>query len=219
MRFGHNIVVPEKSGTDKSVRLTVSKHEEKQRFRPHCPAPVLLLLKVIDSAFGRLHVAIGGSDSSASDALRAQRAVNPPPARQPMPPPAHVAIQAGDWNTFVASRANAIIVGTEEAALGVWTAMWPSLKKPIHWVEAERLSLPRRPAGTLILQGADALTASDQRGLFEWLEGDACATRILTTTRRPLFPLVEGGSFLEALYYRLNVVLLVLEARDAEAHQ
>jgi hypothetical protein len=132
-----------------------------------------------------------------------------------MPPPTRVAIQAGDWNTFVASRANAIIVGTEEAALGVWTAVWPSLQKPIHWVEAGRLTLPRRSAGTLILQGADALTASDQRELFEWLEGDARATRILTTARRPLFPLVEGGSFLEALYYRLNVVLLVLQAPDA----
>jgi hypothetical protein len=136
-----------------------------------------------------------------------------------MPPPTRVAIQAGDWNTFVASRANAIIVGTEEAALGVWTAVWPSLQKPIHWVEAGRLSLPRRSAGTLILQGADALTAPDQRELFEWLEGDAHATRILTTTRQPLFPLVEGGSFLEALYYHLNVVVLVLQARDPEARQ
>ena len=162
-------------------------------------------------------MAIVGSDSSASDALHTQHAVALPPARRPMPPPTRVTIQAGDWNTFVGSRSNAIVVGTEEAALGVWTAVWPSLQKPIHWVEAGRLSLPSRSPGTLILQGADALTASDQQQLLDWLEGDARATRILTTTRRPLFPLVEGGSFLAALYYRLNVILLVLEPRGSSA--
>ena len=161
-------------------------------------------------------MAIAGSDSKASDTLLAQLAVTLPPVRRPVPPPTRLAIQAGDWNTFVGSRANAIVVGTEEAALGVWTAVWPSLQKPIHWVEAERLSLPRRSAGTLILQGADALSACEQQ-LLEWLEGDARATRILTTTRRPLFPLVESGNFLEALYYRLNVILLVLEARGSSA--
>ena len=72
-------------------------------------------------------------------------------------------------------------------------------------------------AGTLILQGADALSACDQQQLLEWLEGDARATRILTTTHRPLFPLVESGNFLEALYYRLNVILLVLEPRGPSA--
>jgi hypothetical protein len=162
-------------------------------------------------------VAIASSDSSVSGTLHIQRAVTLVPARRPVPPPTRLAIQAGEWNTFVGSRANAVIVGSEEAALGVWTAMWPSLQKPIHWVEAERLSMPRGSAGTLILQGADALTASDQQKLFEWLEGDARATRVLTTTRRPLFPLVEGGSFLEALYYRLNIILLVLEPRSSSA--
>jgi hypothetical protein len=167
--------------------------------------------------FWRFHVAVAGSDSNASDTLHAQLAVTLPQARRPVPPPTRLAIQAGDWNTFVGSRANAIVVGTEEAALGVWTAVWPSLQKPIHWVEAERLSLPRRSAGTLILQGADALSACDQQQLLEWLEGNARATRILTTTHRPLFPLVESGNFLEALYYRLNVILLVLEPRGSSA--
>ena len=95
-------------------------------------------------------MAIAGSDSNASDTLHAQLAVPMPLVRRPVPPPTRLAIQDGDWNTFVGSRANAVVVGTEEAALGVWTAVWPSLQKPIHWVEAERLSLPRRSAGTLI---------------------------------------------------------------------
>jgi hypothetical protein len=158
-------------------------------------------------------VATAGSDSNTSDTVHAsQLAVTFPLVRRPVPPPTRVAIQPGDWNAFVGSRANAVVVGTAEAALGVWTAVWPSLHKPIHWVDAGRLALPRRPAGTLILQGAGGLSACDQRQLLEWLDGDGHAARILTTTDRPLFPLVESGSFLEALYYRLNVILLVLGA-------
>jgi len=155
-------------------------------------------------------VAIAGSDSRLPEALHTPPAVTPALVRRSVPAPARLAIQAGDWNALVSTRANTVVVGTDEAALRVWTAVWPSLQKPIHWVEGERLSLPRQSAGTLILQGADALTASAQQRLFEWLEGDARTTRILTTTRRPLFHLVEDGSFLEALYYRLNMVLLVL---------
>jgi Sigma-54 interaction domain len=155
-------------------------------------------------------MATAGSDSSLPETLHTPPAVTPTLVRRPVPAPARLAIQAGDWNTLISTRANTVVVGTEEAALRVWTAVWPSLQKPIHWVEGERLALPRLSAGTLILQGADAMNQSAQQRLFEWLEGDARATRILTTTRRPLFDLVEEGGFLEALYYRLNMLLLIL---------
>jgi hypothetical protein len=126
------------------------------------------------------------------------------------PAPARLSIPASDWEALVATRANTVVVGTEDAALGVWTAVWPRLKKPIYWVEADRLSLPRQSAGTLILQGAHTLSPSAQQQVFEWLDRDARATRVLTTTPHSLFPLVEDGSFLEALYYRLNMLLLIL---------
>ena len=70
--------------------------------------------------------------------------------------------------------------------------------------------LPRHPAGTLILQGADMLTAPAQQQLFAWLDSDARSTRVLTTTPSPLFPLVESGAFLAALYHRLNMLLLLV---------
>ena len=146
-----------------------------------------------------------------SDALGTQSIIAaPPPARFPIPASVRLAIPATDWQTLVATRANAIVVGNEDAVLGVWTAVWPTLQKPIVWVEADRLSLPRHSSGTLILQGADALSASAQQWVFDWLDQDARATRVLTTTTHSLFPLVENGSFLEALYYRLNMLLLIL---------
>jgi Sigma-54 interaction domain len=156
-------------------------------------------------------VAIEGTPSDLVDTLRPPLAgAVPPPIRRLMPVPARLPIPASDWQTLVVTRANAVVVGQEDAALRVWTAVWPALQKPIHWVEADHLVLPRHPAGTLILQGADLLTASAQQQLLAWLEGDARSTRVLTTTQSPLFPLVESGAFLAALYYRLNVLLLLL---------
>jgi hypothetical protein len=154
-------------------------------------------------------VAIESSSSNRSDSLRAPLAV-PAPVRRLMSVPARLPIPPADWQTLVASRANTVVVGREDAALRVWTAVWPSLEKPIHWVDAGHLSLPRHPGGTLILQGADTMTPTAQQELFTWLDGEARSTRVLTTTPRSLFPLVESGGFLAALYYRLNVLLLVL---------
>jgi hypothetical protein len=154
---------------------------------------------------------IVASEPEVSDVGRAKPAIAArPPTHFSVPAPARLAIPASDWEALVATRANTVVVGHEDAALRVWTAVWPTLQKPIYWVEADRLSLPRESAGTLILQGAHALTASAQQQVFDWLDRDAHATRVLTTTPHALFPLVEGGTFLEALYYRLNMLLLIL---------
>ena len=157
-------------------------------------------------------MAIEGTTSDPSEVLRRLPAVQtvPPVVRRLMPVPARLPIPAADWQALVATRANTVIVGQEDAALRVWTAVWPSFQKPIHWLDADHLTLPRHQAGTLILPGIDALTASAQHQLFDWLEQDARATRVMTTTSRPLFPLVEAGGFLRELYYRLNMLLLLL---------
>jgi hypothetical protein len=156
------------------------------------------------------HVSVEGASPEPAEPFSTPQTLSNLARPRTMPVPSRLAIQAWDWHALVTSRANTVVVAREDAVMGVWTALWPTLQKPIHWVEASSLSLPRRSAGTLILQDADALTPTAQQELFDWLERDARATRVLTTTSLPLFPLVEGGSFLAALYYRLNVLLLVL---------
>jgi hypothetical protein len=146
-----------------------------------------------------VQVTIVGKAAEGADTYRARPAVAP-----------RLAIPAVDWEALIATRVNTVIVGHEDAARGVWTAVWPTLQKPIYWVEADRLSLPRQSTGTLILQGAHALSASAQLQVFEWLDRDARATRVLTATPHALYPLVERGTFLESLYYRLNMLLLIL---------
>jgi hypothetical protein len=139
-----------------------------------------------------------------------QGPVTIPPMRRLMVVPSRLPIPSNDWQTLVATRVNTVVIGREDAALRVWTAVWPSLQKPIHWADGDNLLLPRDPAGTLILQDADRLTVSAQQQLFAWLHDDVRATRVLTTTTRALFPMVEEGAFHAGLYYRLNVLLLEL---------
>jgi DNA-binding NtrC family response regulator len=47
---------------------------------------------------------------------------------------------------------------------------------------------------------------ADQARLCSWLEGNQGRTRVISTTREPLFPLLEAGTFAETLYYRLNTL-------------
>ena len=55
--------------------------------------------------------------------------------------------------------------------------------------------------------GANARFGKSRRrdganALCDWLEATAGRTRVVSTTRQPLFPLLEAGTFVETLYYR-----------------
>jgi DNA-binding NtrC family response regulator len=64
--------------------------------------------------------------------------------------------------------------------------------------------------GTLILEDVAALSRDQQTALLQWLEDVGRSVQIIATDTEPVFPLVEKGRFLDALYYRLNTVLLDL---------
>jgi sigma-54-interacting transcriptional regulator len=133
---------------------------------------------------------------------------NPP--RPPRPPtgPGIVAQVRIDACSLAQNGANALIIGDQLAVLRVLGIVWPSLKKSVRWVEGTRMSLPRECGGTLILEEGDRLSERDQTDLLGWLNDHGRSVRVLTTASRPLFPLVEAGSFLDSLYYRLNHVLI-----------
>jgi Sigma-54 interaction domain len=132
--------------------------------------------------------------------------VTPLPANLPAPV---IFAQVGvDVYSLTQNPANALIIGNHLAVLRVLGIVWPSLKKSVRWVESARLSLPLESGGTLILEEGDRLGERDQTVLLDWLNGPGRSVRVLTTSSQPLFPLVEAGSFLESLYYRLNHVLI-----------
>jgi sigma-54-interacting transcriptional regulator len=81
----------------------------------------------------------------------------------------------------------------------------------VAWRAGERLMLPQAgQTGTLLLHDVGALSLNDQRYLLEWLERAAGRTQVVSTTPVPLLPLVQAGTFLARLYYRLNTVCVDL---------
>jgi DNA-binding NtrC family response regulator len=59
---------------------------------------------------------------------------------------------------------------------------------------------------TLVLTDVGLLSAEEQQELNDWLTCDGGNTQVVTTSAKPLFPLVKSGAFHEMLYYRLNVM-------------
>jgi hypothetical protein len=140
-----------------------------------------------------------------------------PPGQQAIsvhhaPPPTASARgeQIVDACALTQSWANALVIGDEWAVRHVLGTVWLSLKKPVVWVAGTRLSLPPGPCGTLILEDSDRLSQRGQADLLAWLHDRGRSVRVFTTSARPLFPLVETGSFLDSLYYRLNILCTVI---------
>jgi hypothetical protein len=124
--------------------------------------------------------------------------------------PADIGISADEWRALVTVSANALIVGSEELQARLWTAVWPTLKKPVCWTDGKDFWLPSEPVPTLILQEVERLNHLQQAHLLDWLHVEKNDTRVLTTTRLPFYSVVECGKFLASLYYALNPLTLKL---------
>ena len=108
---------------------------------------------------------------------------------------------------------NVLLEGAVTATNAVVRLLQPQLGEPIRWHGPyEPLDLPKGQTRTLILTDAAALSGDDQRRLLAWSRDGGSGTRIISMTARPLFALVAAGVFDAALYHRLNVVLLRVEA-------
>lgn len=70
------------------------------------------------------------------------------------------------------------------------------------------LDLSAPAQGTLLLENVEALTATQQEALHEWMTKACLETQVVSITSKPLARWVERGEFLESLFYRLNVVLI-----------
>jgi len=75
------------------------------------------------------------------------------------------------------------------------------------------LELPTDECGALVIRNVSALDRHEQAALLRWLEGDR--KQVVATSVDPLFPLIARKRFDEALYYRLNVMLLRIDSPGA----
>jgi hypothetical protein len=114
-----------------------------------------------------------------------------------------------DWHIARASRFHVLIAGAADAVEQSLEVLMPHLTPPVCcWTPDAFLPSPGH-VKTLVIRDVDALSAERQRDLLSWLDQAAAApTRVVSTTTIPLFQRVAAGLFLDALYYRLNTVLL-----------
>jgi transcriptional regulator of aromatic amino acid metabolism len=71
-------------------------------------------------------------------------------------------------------------------------------------------ALLARDCGALVLQNVAVLSRTEQDSLRKWVDDSDPRRQVISTSARPLFPLVARGLFDEGLYYRLNLMLVRL---------
>ena len=113
---------------------------------------------------------------------------------------------------------NVLAMGTDETLVRSLDSLLPHLRQPLYrWTPGQGLRLPPPGVlGTVIIENAGALSPSDQRRLFDWLTVTRGDIRIVSTTAVALLPLVESGSFIASLYYRLNIVCIGVAAPSCD---
>jgi hypothetical protein len=123
-----------------------------------------------------------------------------------------------EWRSLCTERPNLLLEGSEESTEGVLLFLAPYLRKPVLWKPSRGpFVYPTGECGALVLQNVAALGREEQSDLFRWLDDSNGQTQVVSTTAQPLFPSVARGLFDEALYYRLNVVLLCVDSSSAGA--
>jgi hypothetical protein len=124
--------------------------------------------------------------------------------------PAHL---RAEWDAVCQGQHNFLLVGTPSATNAMLAAMTPHLDEPLQRYSPKAgLALPQPSEGTLILLEVARLDAKQQTELLRWLDQFAQRShvQVISTTSKPLFSLVEHGTFLIDLYYKLNIVRIDL---------
>jgi hypothetical protein len=112
-----------------------------------------------------------------------------------------------DARALMSSRPNVVFVGLSHTTEAILRALTPHLRPPVQSLQGSG-SFPSLPQGTLILRELETLDSQAQLRLLRWLDGFGVDMQVISLTSSPLYPRVEEGTFLEALYYRLNILHL-----------
>jgi hypothetical protein len=122
-------------------------------------------------------------------------------------------ISTPEWVSLCARRHNVLLEGSDESTESLVLFLAPYLCRPVVWKPPHApVALPSGACGALVLQNVGALSRPEQAELLRWLESSTDRKQVVSTTVQPLYALVERGLFDEALYYRLNVILLCVDA-------
>jgi DNA-binding NtrC family response regulator len=114
-------------------------------------------------------------------------------------------------------RLNVLLEGSCRATNAALSLLQLHMRGSFVCSPTRAFELPSGDVRTLILSNVADLRPADQTRLLAWIDGNGYGTQIISTSEHPLFAAVTSGVFEEALYFRLNVILLRIEPRNASA--
>ena len=117
-------------------------------------------------------------------------------------------IPVDSWRVLQSMRPNVLVIDPDAChRRRLVDAVLEGSRGPVWRCESKPLTLPQADVGTLLLHDAGDLTAAEQSQLLAWIERNR-ATQVITVAPQPLYPGVAAGTFLDGLYYRLNVLVV-----------
>ena len=110
---------------------------------------------------------------------------------------------------------NLLLIGPDIVTRAYLDRLMASLPSPVRFCDSAAPCLPAEPVRGLVVRDVERLKRADQDQLLTWLNGNGYYTRVVSTSGTSFFPMVERGEFSDALYYRINVVTLLLDRPPA----
>ena len=108
-------------------------------------------------------------------------------------------------------RVNMLFIGADDV---VWRVLGTSLNLAapvVSWRPGQPLHVPDLASiRSLVVREVGEMTGAEQVRLLQWLDRAAGHTQVICTSTEPLMPLVDDGTFVNALYYRLNTICVDL---------
>jgi hypothetical protein len=120
-------------------------------------------------------------------------------------------VSSCDWRAIQIARPNLLVIGSDTDVASFLRALSHIFRQPATSIRAPGLALPSRGGGTLVVSDVAGLSRHEQDRLLAWLAENGDTTQVISTSASAVFAAVETGTFLESLYYRLNVMTLVLD--------
>jgi hypothetical protein len=105
------------------------------------------------------------------------------------------------------SHLNVLLVGPRDSNERALSELLPACRTPVCEPNPE-FDMPIAAEGTFVLRRIEWLSLHRQRVLHDWLSRECGRIQVVSLASPRLFQLVSTGAFHEALFYRLNVVML-----------
>lgn len=126
--------------------------------------------------------------------------------------PAHAPFGGLELSAIRQSHPNVLLIGDKDSNERALSELLPSCRTPVRERNPE-FDMPPGREGTYVLRRIESLTVDRQRTLYEWFNRVCGHIQVVSLASPRLFQLVSTGAFHEALFYRLNIVMLMTTDR------